>query len=68
MMTRYFDQPVPVRYRTDTTWRRVYALGVRRFADSYMVLVAMGPPELEQLTAWVPRARIGAGDPMDRSA
>jgi hypothetical protein len=68
MVTRYFDKPVPVLYLANSSWRRVFALAVRRLHNTYMVLIAMGPPEQEQLTAWVPRSQVRPQDAPARSA
>ena len=67
MVTRYFDEPIPVHYRTDTEWKRVPALGVRRSGKRYEVLIDLGaadePSGTSTDTAWVPRARIRVEDP-----
>jgi hypothetical protein len=64
MVTRYFDEPIPVLYRTDSEWRRVPALGVRRSAGKlYEVLIDVTPGDGSAATAWVPRSRIRVEDP-----
>jgi len=63
MVTRYFDEPIPVHYRTDTEWKRVPALGVRRSDKRYEVLIDLGARGEPTDTAWVPRSRIRVEDP-----
>jgi len=65
MVTRYFEQPVPVRYQTPAGWRRVLALGVRGSCDIYAVLITC-PIADTRITWWVPRSQVrseGPGDP-----
>ncbi len=66
MVTRYFDEPVLVHYRTDFAWTRVPALAVRRSGKRYEVLIARGGHEAGDEavdSAWVPRSRIRVEDP-----
>lgn len=64
MVTRYFDEPIAVLYRTDSDWRRVPALGVRRSAGGrYEVLVDLASGDGAADTAWVPRSRIRVANP-----
>ena len=75
MVTRYFDEPIPVHYRTDSECKRVPALGVRRStARRYEVLIDLGasdsgaPGDLGESAettdpVWVPRSRIRVEDP-----
>jgi len=64
MVTRFFDEPIPVLYRESWEWRRVLALGVRRSAARrYEVLIAPGAGDEAAHTAWVPRSRIRVVDP-----
>jgi len=64
MVTRFFDEPVPVLYRTDGAWLRVPALGVRRSAGMhYEVLVDLASGDGAEDVAWVPRSRIRVADP-----
>jgi len=62
MVTRYFEPPVPVLYRTESGWRGVLALGVRRFDDRYSVLITC-PYRGARTTSWVPRSQVRAEDP-----
>jgi hypothetical protein len=64
MVTRFFDDPIPVLYRETSGWRRVLALGVRRSAGRrYEVLIYPGSGDDGADTAWVPRSRIRVVDP-----
>jgi hypothetical protein len=64
MVTRFFDEPIPVLYRQTSEWRRVLALGVRRSAGGrYEVLVYPGAADEAAETTWVPRSRIRVVDP-----
>jgi hypothetical protein len=65
MVTRYFEPAVPVLYRTESGWRGVLALGVRRFDDTYTVLITC-PYRGARTTSWVPRSRVRAEDPCSR--
>jgi hypothetical protein len=62
MVTRYFEPAVPVLYRTESGWRGVLALGVRRFDDTYTVLITC-PHRGARTTSWVPRSQVRAEDP-----
>ena len=64
MVTRYFVQPVPVRYRTGVGWRHVLALGVRRSSDTYAVLITC-PVRDTRSTWWVPRSQVRPDEPDD---
>ena len=57
MVTRYFEQPVPVAYRTSNGWRRVLALGVRCSGEDYAVLITC-PFRETRTTWWVPRSDV----------
>ena len=61
MVTRYFEPPVPVLYRTESGWRGVLALGVRRLGDTYTVLITC-PYRGARTTSWVPRSHVRAED------
>lgn len=64
MVTRHFDEPIAVRYRTDSEWKRVLALAVRRSTEvGYEVLIDLGAGEGPADIAWVPRSRIRVLDP-----
>jgi hypothetical protein len=64
MVSRYFDEPIPVDYRTDSAWKRVPALGVRRSTGKrYEVLIDLAAGDEDADTAWVPRSRIRVADP-----
>jgi len=64
MVTRFFDEPIPVLYRRTSEWTRVLALGVRRSAGRrYEVLITPGAGDEAAHTAWVPRSRIRVVDP-----
>jgi hypothetical protein len=65
MVTRYFEQPVPVRYQTPAGRRRVLALGVQGSCDIYAVLITC-PIRETRTTWWVPRSRVHPEDPDDR--
>lgn len=59
MVTRFFEQPVPVLYRTGVGWSSVLALGVRRSDDNYAVLITC-PYRDTRTTWWVPRSQVRA--------
>lgn len=61
MVTRYFEQPVPVQYRTGAGWRSVLALGVRRLDDKCWVLIT-APLGDSNASSWVPRSRVRPAD------
>ena len=63
MVTRYFDEPISVHYRTDFEWTRVQALGVRRSGKRYEVLIGLDAEDETTDSAWVPRSRIRLEDP-----
>jgi hypothetical protein len=63
MVTRYFDEPIPVHYRADSEWKRVLALGVRRSGKRYEVLIVLATGDEATDTAWVSRSRIRVEDP-----
>ena len=64
MVTRYFEHPVRVRYRTAAGWRSVLALGVRGSCDIYVVLITC-PIRDTRTTWWVPRSQVRPEDPDD---
>jgi len=61
MVTRYFEPPVPVQYRTGAGWRSVLALGVRRLDDKCWVLIT-DPLGDSNASSWVPRSRVRPAD------
>jgi hypothetical protein len=65
MVTRYFEQPVPVGYRTTTGLRSVLALGVRCSGDDYAVLITC-PIRETRITWWVPRSEVRAKETVPR--
>jgi hypothetical protein len=62
MVTRYFEQPVPVRYRTTRGWRSVLAVGVRGSGEIYSVLITC-PFRDTRITWWVPRSQVRPENP-----
>lgn len=60
MLTRVFDEPVPVRYRADSHWVPAWAFGVRRAPERYEVLIGLERNATRGEQIWVKRSLVRA--------